>query len=196
MNEWGPQHALFPLIPMVLTVKRHWRDLTNNTQHNHEPETQTNKRSRTKLKTTNHTTWSTSLKAKSIQTFTQHPSTTYNAQRPIAARCSACTVISDLSAADAGVLSIGISIKRRKKLKELVDTVIHAQSLSSGLAASIYGKSRFMMSPVYASMGKACLQPLPACEYQKSEMALTEDLRESLKFISFVCVQLPTLRSL
>ena len=84
-----------------------------------------------------------------------------------------------------------MSLKRRQRLKELADGALEAKSLSSGLAASICGKGRFMLSPVYASMGKACLQPLIAREYQKSRSDLTPDLIESLSFISFVCDHLP-----
>ena len=91
-----------------------------------------------------------------------------------------------------------VSGKRRKKLKELVAEAIASGRLRSGLAASIYGKSRFMMAPIYGAMGKACLQPVIAREYEKGGAELTSSLRESLEFIMFVCdalppIELPTL---
>ena len=100
-------------------------------------------------------------------------------------------VVSDLSSVDSGKLRIDITAKRRAKLKALVAEVRETSSLTSGLAASIYGKSRFMLSPVYASMGKSALQPIIAREYQKGASSLTPEILEALEFISYTCDKLP-----
>ena len=102
-------------------------------------------------------------------------------------------VESDLSQCDEGVLRMDVSRKRRLKLKEIVDRAMDDRSLKSGLAASLFGKARFMLSPVYGSMGKSCLQPILAREYQKGQEELTPEIEESLEFISFVCDHLPPL---
>ena len=85
------------------------------------------------------------------------------------------------------------SLSRAPKLKEIVDRALADRSLKSGLAASLFGKARFMLSPVYGSMGKSCLQPILAREYQKGQEELTPEIEESLEFISFVCDHLPPL---
>ena len=103
-------------------------------------------------------------------------------------------VESDLSSADEGVLRIDVSRKRRSKLKDLADEALRTNTLRSGMAASIYGKGRFMLSPIYGSMGKSCLQPIIAREYQREQRELTLDIRESLEFISFTCDYLPPLQ--
>lgn len=100
-------------------------------------------------------------------------------------------VVSDLSSVDNGKLSLDVTAKRRAKLKALVNQVRETSSLTSGLAASIYGKSRFMLSPVYASMGKSALQAIIAREYQKGASGLTPEIIESLDFISYTCDKLP-----
>ena len=102
-------------------------------------------------------------------------------------------VESDLSRCDAGVLRMDVSSKRRSKLRDIVDRAIAEQILKSGLAASLFGKARFMLSPVYGSMGKSCLQPILAREYQKTQDELTPEIEESLEFISYVCDHLPPL---
>ena len=109
-------------------------------------------------------------------------------------------VVSDLSGADDGVLFMDVTRKRRDKLHELVSETLGAGVLRSGMAASIFGKARFMLSPVYGALGKACLQPIMQREYAKGSEALTTELEDSLEFVKFVCdflppVELPTLPS-
>jgi hypothetical protein len=100
-------------------------------------------------------------------------------------------VQSDLSKVRQGVLIMDVSAKRRKKIAELIDEVDRAEKLRSGLAASIFGKARWMLSPCYGTLGKACLQPIMDREYQPRMSELTDDLRDSLEFIRFLCDELP-----
>ena len=73
-------------------------------------------------------------------------------------------VVSDLSRVHEGVLMMDVSSKRRKKIKALTTEILQERKLRSGMAASIFGKSRFMLSPCFGSLGKACLQPIMARE--------------------------------
>ena len=102
-------------------------------------------------------------------------------------------VISDLSGASEGVLRMDVSKKRRTKIKEITGRILSEQRLESGLAASLFGKARFMLSPCFSSVGKACLQPIAAREYQKRAKDLTDDLRDSVEFIDFLTDALPPL---
>ena len=103
-------------------------------------------------------------------------------------------VVSDLSRMHEGVLEMDVSKKRRRKIKDLTEQVLREQKLRSGMAASLYGKSRFMLSPCFGSLGKACLQPIMAREYQRNASELTDDLRDSVEFVHYVCDALPPLR--
>ena len=57
-------------------------------------------------------------------------------------------VISDLSRAGDGILMMDVSKKRRKKIKEITEEILREQKLTSGLAASLFGKSRVNALPV------------------------------------------------
>ena len=100
-------------------------------------------------------------------------------------------VCSDLGRSDEGILVMHVAKKRRMKLRDLVEETEATQSLQSGLAGSIFGKSRFMMSPCYGSVGKACLQPIMQREYNRSNSHLSQELVDSLDFIKFACDNLP-----
>ena len=102
-------------------------------------------------------------------------------------------VVSDLSRVHEGVLMMDVSSKRRKKIKALTTEILQERKLRSGMAASIFGKSRFMLSPCFGSLGKACLQPIMAREYQRNASDLTEELADSVEFIDFLCDHLPPL---
>jgi hypothetical protein len=102
-------------------------------------------------------------------------------------------VSSSLEHADDGFVLMDVSASRRKKLKELVQAVRSARELRSGLASSIFGKARFMLSPCYGGLGKACLPPLNLRARQKNARAITPELAESLDFIEFACDYLPPL---
>ena len=106
-------------------------------------------------------------------------------------------VTTNLAHVDEGSIYMDVSRKRRESIKALADEARSSASLRSGMAASIYGKSRFMLSPCYGGLGNACLPPIALRARQKSAVDLTADLDESLEFISFACdalppVQLPT----
>ena len=103
-------------------------------------------------------------------------------------------VTSDISTADEGFLTMDVSRKRRDKIKLLVQEVLDSGVLKSGIAASIYGKSRFMLSPCYGGLGNACLPPMAQRSKQKSATEITADAAESLEFISFACDALPPVR--
>ena len=62
------------------------------------------------------------------------------------------------------------------------------------MASSIFGKSRFMLSPCYGGLGKACLAPLQLRGQQKRAHVLSDELSESLEFIHFACDALPPLQ--
>ena len=100
-------------------------------------------------------------------------------------------VISDLSKVAEGTVIMDVSTKRRHGIRELTRTVLREQKLASGLAASLFGKARFMLSPCYGSLGKACLQPIVTREYQPWTTALTQDIRDSVEFIEYLCDELP-----
>ena len=100
---------------------------------------------------------------------------------------------SDLRGADQGYMEMDVSQKRKDKIKQLVDEAILTQELRSGLAASIFGKARFMISPCYGGLGNACLPPVNLRARQKRAVGMTGDLLESLEFISFACDHLPPL---
>ena len=59
----------------------------------------------------------------------------------------------------------------------------------------MYGESRFMLSPVYASMAKACTGPMVARECKKGAARLSDKLVESPKLIEFACVYLPAVET-
>ena len=103
-------------------------------------------------------------------------------------------VSTDLTPAPQGYVLMEVSLSRRKKIQALVDEAIRAHELRSGMAASIFGKARFMLSPCYGGLGKACLAPVQLRSRQKSARLLDSELRESLEFISFACDALPPVR--
>ena len=102
-------------------------------------------------------------------------------------------VLTDLSRVDAGVITMDVSKKRRDKIRTMVRDIRKSERLPSGLAASLFGKARWMLSPCFGSLGKACLQPIMQREYQRGVAALSTELKDSLEFIEFVCDNLPPL---
>ena len=100
-------------------------------------------------------------------------------------------VWSDLDGFNDGVMSMDVTAKRRGKLGALLGEVRRARTLRSGLASSIFGKARFMLSPVYGCIGKACLQPIKARERQPLASALDADLSDSVEFLEYACEHLP-----
>ena len=84
-----------------------------------------------------------------------------------------------------------VSLKRRGKIKELVDETIRSGMLLSGLASSLFGKARFMLSPCFGSVGKAALQPIMQREHQPHLSEITPDIADSLEFVSFLADHLP-----
>jgi len=100
-------------------------------------------------------------------------------------------VISNLSHAEEGILQMDVSQKRRNKIKDLIAQIRKSGELRSGMAASVFGKSRFMLSPCYGAIGKACLQPIMQREYQKHSTGITDEIADSLEFVELVCDKLP-----
>ena len=103
-------------------------------------------------------------------------------------------VVQDLSGFQDGYLSVSVTRSRREKTAALIDTAFDEQSLASGIASSIFGKSRYMLSPVYGCLGKACLQPILQREYTPHRSDLTPEISESLEFIRFACTHMPPLQ--
>jgi hypothetical protein len=95
---------------------------------------------------------------------------------------------------ESGYVTMDVSAARRGKIKKLVHEVRTSGELKSGMASSIYGKSRFMLSPCYGGLGNACLPPLNLRSRQKQAKGLNPDLDESLEFIEFACDALPPVR--
>ena len=102
-------------------------------------------------------------------------------------------VITDFSRIQEGYILMDVSQKRRKSIRALVREVIDSGALRSGMAASIFGKSRFMLSPCYGSVGKACLQPIMRREYERNAHELTPAVKDSLEFIEYLTEALPAI---
>ena len=100
-------------------------------------------------------------------------------------------VFSDLGGFSDGYMTMTVTRKRRGKLQDLLTEVRLAKELRSGLASSIFGKARFMLSPAFGSVGKACLQPIMQREYQPGLTHLSDDLRDSVEFLEYACEHLP-----
>ena len=90
-----------------------------------------------------------------------------------------------------GVVLMDVTRKRRLKLKSLVREIRDSGELRSGMAASLFGKARFALSPCFGSVGKACLQPIMEREYQRNATTMTQELRDSIEFIDFLTDNLP-----
>ena len=103
-------------------------------------------------------------------------------------------VNSDLSHMDDGYIQMDVSRKRREKIKLLVSAAVDNDEMRSGLAASVFGKARFMISPCYGGLGNACLPPINLRSRQKGAVHLSGDLRDSLEFIAFACDYLPPMQ--
>jgi len=102
-------------------------------------------------------------------------------------------VISDLSGVPDGELRMDISEDRRESLMELAARHLQDQSLPKGPASSIFGKARFMLTPAYGSVGRACLQPIKARQHS-NETTITPALYDSLDFIQYACENLPPVK--
>ena len=102
-------------------------------------------------------------------------------------------VVSDLGRVNEGVVTMDVSAKRRKKIKGLTSEILRSRRLQSGLASSIFGKARFMLSPCFGCLGKACLQPIMERQYAKGTAALNDEIEDSIEFIEFLCDYLPPL---
>ena len=103
-------------------------------------------------------------------------------------------VISNLKRAHEGILEMDVSTKRRKKIRELSQETRKTGKLGSGLAASIFGKARYMLSPCFGSLGKACLRPIMRREHEHGKYDIDTELKDSLEFIEFVCDHMPALQ--
>ena len=73
-----------------------------------------------------------------------------------------------------GSIIVGITQKRRKKLRDLADTALAAQVVPGAILQSIIGKARFVLSAAFSSLGKACLQPLQQHAAQRDPGPLSE----------------------
>ena len=100
-------------------------------------------------------------------------------------------VLSDVSGTPQGTLRVDVTRKRRDKIKALIGEIRKKRKLSSGMAGSLFGKSRCLLSPCFSSVGKACLRPIKAREYQRARTDIDTELDDSLEFIELVCDRLP-----
>ena len=93
-----------------------------------------------------------------------------------------------------GSIIVGITQKRRKKLRDLADTALTAQVVPSAIMQSIIGKARFVLSAAFSSLGKACLQPLQQHAAQRDPGPLSEWARDSIEFVKLLCDIMPDCR--
>jgi len=97
-------------------------------------------------------------------------------------------IVSDLSGFADGELRMDISYDRRESMLEL--TRKHRFALPKGPASSLFGKARFMLTPAYGAIGRACLQPIKAKQFSEST-EITPEIADSLDFIAYACEHLP-----
>ena len=95
-------------------------------------------------------------------------------------------VVTDFDAWHDGIVKMDITKKRRISIKAIVAGINESQSLPSGLAGTLFGKSRFAISPCFSSVGTACLHPFMTRSYTARITAITPELRDSLEFIDFL----------
>jgi len=93
-----------------------------------------------------------------------------------------------------GSIVVGITQKRRKKLRDLVDTALAARVVPGAITQSIIGKARFVLSAAFSSIGKACLQPLQQHAAQREPGPLSEWARDSMEFVRLLCDIMPNCR--
>ena len=93
-----------------------------------------------------------------------------------------------------GSIIVGITQKRRKKLRDLVDTALATQIVPGAITQSIIGKARFVLSAAFSSIGKACLQPLQQHAAQREPGPLSEWARDSMEFVRLLCDIMPNCR--
>ena len=93
-----------------------------------------------------------------------------------------------------GSIIVGITQKRRKKLRDLVDTALATRIVPGAITQSIIGKARFVLSAAFSSIGKACLQPLQQHAAQRDPGPLSEWARDSLEFVRLLCDIMPNCR--
>ena len=93
-----------------------------------------------------------------------------------------------------GSIIVGITQKRRKKLRDLVDTALAASVVPGAITQSIIGKARFVLSAAFSSIGKACLQPLQQHASQREPTPLSEWARDSMEFVRLLCDIMPNCR--
>ena len=102
-------------------------------------------------------------------------------------------VVTDLSRAHENVLQVSVTSKRRKKIRDIIDEIIAADKLASGIASSLFGKAGFMLTPNFGGLGRACLQPIMTRAHERRS-DITPDLADSLEFIQFVTHALPPIQ--
>ena len=93
-----------------------------------------------------------------------------------------------------GSIIVGITQKRRKKLRDLVDTALATRIVPGAITQSIIGKARFVLSAAFSSIGKACLQPLQQHAAQREPGPLSEWARDSMEFVRLLCDIMPNCR--
>lgn len=91
-----------------------------------------------------------------------------------------CGVCTDWSRERDGVVTLGVTEERKRKLVARVDDILVSQRLSPAEASSLRGKGRFCLSPVFGRMGIAILSAFRRRQYEDRSSDLTPELVESL----------------
>lgn len=79
---------------------------------------------------------------------------------PWATTSVALGVQSDWSSIAAGVVTVGVTEERRQKLRVTIRDVLGSGVLTHAAAVKVFGKSRWVLCPVFGRVGIALLQPL------------------------------------
>ena len=95
-------------------------------------------------------------------------------------------VVSSYKFWPAGLMQMDITEKRRRNVDTLAKQIAFKQALPPGSASSLFGKARFAISPYFGSVGTACLQPIMARCYTPHAYKITDQIADSLDFISFL----------
>ena len=93
-----------------------------------------------------------------------------------------------------GEILVSVDEDRRLSVGALVESAIAADRLSSGAAAKLSGKARWMLCPCFGRVGIAVLQPLYKVRPGAGGGPLAPELREALRAIALLAEKMPPRR--
>ena len=95
-------------------------------------------------------------------------------------------VLSDFSQVPTrAVVTLGVTEERKKKLREMVLGVFGERAIRHAQATKLFGKSRFVLCPIFGRVGLGILQPLQHVQHRRSVLPGT-DVYESLRALLLV----------